>query len=258
MDGGQQIDDPPQRIALLTDFGPGPYIGQMQLLLSAFAPSTATVSLCSDLPVFRPDLAAYLLSGFSVAMPPRTLYLCVVDPGVGSERDILLTRCGSDWWLAPDNGLLAPLLRIHPDAEVYRLDWRPQRLSASFHGRDLFVPATAALVAGVRPMSKRVTAETIVHADWPVDAWRICYIDGFGNLISGVRASKVSGQTHVAIGGRSLSRSRTFSEVDPGVAFWYENAFGLLEVAVNQGRADALLGVGLGTALSLVPADARV
>lgn len=242
----------PQRIALLTDFGTGPYVGQMRLLLSALAPSAPAVVLISDLPPFRPELAAYLLPGLQREMPGGTVYTCVVDPGVGTERGVILARCEDDWWLGPDNGLLVPLLRRVPAAEILRVRWRPERLSASFHGRDLFLPIAAALARGTLLDSEPIALADLVNLHWPEQAWRVCYVDAFGNLISGVEADRVSEGSALRIGDSVLSPARTFADVPIGGAFWYRNAFGLVEVAVNQGRADTALACGLASPISIV------
>lgn len=241
------------RIALLTDFGDGPYVGQMRLRLTQLAPSIPAVTLISDLPQFRPDLAAYLLPGLQAGMPPETVYCCVVDPGVGTERDVVLMQCGADWWLAPDNGLLVPLLQRQPSVPLYRLKWRPQTLSATFHGRDVFVPVAALLAAGDLPEAERIEPAQLVGADWPAQCDRICYVDAFGNLMTGLSADSLAGGSELLVAGRRLQAARTFADVATGEAFWYRNAFGLVELAVNQGRADATLGLGLGDAVALHP-----
>lgn len=241
----------PARIALVTDFGDGPYVGQMELRLAALAPAVPVIRLISDLPPWRPDLAAYLLPALRRGMPGRTLYLCIVDPGVGSDRAILALRAGEDWLLAPDNGLLVPLLRRAPDVELLRIDWQPEDLSASFHGRDLFVPVAANLCAGQLPASRPLSPETLVGADWSDQCPAICYVDDFGNLITGVDAHRVPSQTRLLAAGRRIARARTFSDVAIGEPFWYRNAFDLVEIAVNQGRADALLGLGVGDTFGL-------
>lgn len=242
---------PGVRIALLTDFGDGPYVGQMRLRLTQLAPSVPIVTLISDLPQFRPDLAAYLLLGLQAGMPSETVYCCVVDPGVGTDREVIIADCGQDWWLAPDNGVLVPLLRSHPGARLYRLRWRPQQLSASFHGRDLFVPAAARLVAGELPDAAPIDPSALVGADWPDERACICYVDAFGNLMTGLRADGLSAIQELQVGGHRLKAARTFAEVARGEAFWYRNAFGLVELAVNQGRADHCLGLDLGAPVSL-------
>ncbi|WP_338035915.1 SAM-dependent chlorinase/fluorinase [Halochromatium roseum] len=240
------------RIALLSDFGVGPYVGQMQLRLTELAPNVPVVTLISDLPPFRPDLAAYLLPGLQSGMPLETVYCCVVDPGVGTSREVIIARRGADWWLGPDNGLLIPLLQGQADIDLYRLSWRPAQLSASFHGRDLFVPVAARLVLGELPTAKRITFTQLVGADWPGERACICYVDAFGNLMTGLQADGLAADAELLAAGQRLKAARTFADVAVGEAFWYRNAFGLVELAVNQGRADARLGLGLGDSVELV------
>lgn len=246
------LDHPPRRIALLTDFGEGPYVGQMRLLLSSIAAGVATESLVSDLPAFRPDLAAFLLPGLMRRMPPSTLYLCVVDPGVGGERGVLAAAVDDDWLIGPDNGLLMPTIRSRPEARVFRVLWRPTDLSHSFHGRDLFAPLAALMVGGDLPACTPAAIETLVGADWPRALAKVCYVDGYGNLISGLTADDLSTDTLLRVGDRDIRFARTFCEVPVGTAFWYRNAFGLLEIAVNQGRADRALNLAVGDRLVLV------
>jgi S-adenosylmethionine hydrolase len=243
----------PRRIGLLTDFGNGPYTGQMKLLLTSRRWSPPVTDLVSDLPPFRPDLAAYLLPGLSRGLPPRTLYLCVVDPGVGSDRAVVAARVGSDWWLAPDNGLLVPLLRAaRADIALWRVDWRPARASATFHGRDLFTPIAAGVLAGALPAASTPIAgpDALTGAEMPMSLPVICYVDHYGNAMSGVPIREVAVDASVVVGSRTIRRARTFSDVPVGEPFWYANAFGLVEIAVNQGRADATLGLCVGDSVA--------
>ena len=163
-----KLDGPPRRIALVTDFGDGPYTGQMQLTLSALAERAIVVSLVSNLVPFRPDLAGFLLPALMRRMPSPTLYLCVVDPGVGGAREVLAARVGGDWLLGPDNGLLVPSIRRDPGARIYRVRWRPEMLSDSFHGRDLFAPLAAAMMAGELPDASPVDLSELRGAEWPM------------------------------------------------------------------------------------------
>jgi len=241
-----QVGPPPRRIALVTDFGEGPYVGQVRLVLSALIGDTPVVPLISDLPPFRPDLAGALLPGLMRRMPPATLYLCVVDPGVGSERGVLAADLGSGWMVGPDNGLLAPALRRAGDARVFRIGWRPAELSASFHGRDLFAPIAARIVQGELPDAEPVDPDALVGSDWPGRLDKVCYVDRYGNLLTGIDADEVPAGRVVRVNAHEIRPARTFSDVPVGTAFWYRNAFGLLEIAVNQGRADRMLGVSVG------------
>ncbi len=241
-----------KRIALVTDFGiASPYLGQIRLLLAAAFPSLPVIELISDLPPFRPDLAAYLLPGLVRDLPSSTLFLTVVDPGVGSERRALLLEADGNLFLGPDNGLLAMIARRARQCRIWCLDWRPIRLSATFHGRDLFAPAAIALLRGETLSWSSLTLEDLAGSAWPEELPRIVYQDTYGNLMLGIRAEKIESATLISLGGQALSWAGTFSAVPAGQAFWYENAFGLVEVAVNQGSAAQTLGLSVGQVVTL-------
>jgi len=242
------------RIALVTDFGAGPYVGQIRARLSQLVPNLPVIDLVQDLPPFRPDLAAYLLPALVRDMPQGTLYLCVVDPGVGGERAGLLVSSEGDWFLGPDNGLLSRIIARRPGAKVHRIGWRPQAVSASFHGRDWFAPAAARLCLGEPLELTQVVVQSLVGMDWPDELPAVVYADRFGNLMCGVRAGALPDGSRIRVkaGGRVLEWARTFCEVVEGQPFWYEDSLGLLEIAVNQGRADRLLGLGPGDPIDLL------
>lgn len=241
------------RIALVTDFGTGgPYLGQMRLLFAAVTPELPVVELISDLPPHAPELAAYLLPALVRGLPPGTLYLCVVDPGVGGERAVLGVQAGGDWFLAPDNGLLGPLVSRCAGVRVERVTWRPEHMSASFHGRDLFLPLAKRLARGDPLEAVPLGSEPMVGQDWTPDLLRVVYVDQFGNLVTGLRAEGLSPQACIRGGSRWLGYARTFCEVPPGTAFWYPNAFGLVELAVNQGSAAEVLGIAAGAPIQVI------
>jgi len=234
------------RILLATDFGADLYVGQMQACLHALMPGVPCMGLMQDLPPFRPDLAAYLLPALLRDLPRDSLVLCVVDPGVGGERAGLLVRADGHWLIGPDNGLFALVARRAGDGAVWRIGWQPKRMSASFHGRDWFAPAAARLVLGEDLELTPLAPADLIGADWPDERATIVYVDHFGNLMTGVRASGVGAEAVLRVRGQPLPRARTFCEVEPGQAFWYENALGLIEIAVNQGRADRQLALSVG------------
>ena len=239
-------------IVLFTDFGPGgPYTGQMKAVLAREAPGVPVVDLADDLPACDPEPAAYLLAAFAPAFPPGAVFVCVVDPGVGSERAPVAVSAGGRWYVGPDNGLLAIVARRAGDARWFAITWQPSALSASFHGRDLFAPVAARIARGDAVPGSPLGAAATVGADWPDDRAAIVYVDPYGNAMTGMRADRLARDAVVVAGGRRLRRLRTFSDAAPGAAFWYENANGLAEVAVNQGRADRALGLGVGTPVGI-------
>lgn len=235
-----------RRIALITDFGLGPYIGQVLLRLSALLPGVQVVDLISDLPPFRPDLAAYLLPALVRDLPPETLFLCVLDPGVGGERAALTLAADGNWFVGPDNGLLAAVARRAQGLNALRIGWRPDWASDSFHGRDLFAPIAARLCLGHELNAEVLDPSTLAGWDWPADLAKVVYVDRYGNLITGWRAAGLDRRARVQLGEIELPYARTFCEVPSGAGFWYEDAFGLVEIAVNQGRADLVLSKGPG------------
>jgi S-adenosyl-L-methionine hydrolase (adenosine-forming) len=235
-----------ERIALVTDFGAGIYVGQVRARLSTLVPGLCVIDLVNDLPPFRPDLAAYLLPALARDMPSGTLFLCVVDPGVGGNRAGLVLEADGDWFLGPDNGLLSRVAHRAGRARLRRIGWQPQRLSASFHGRDWFAPAAARLCLGESLELLELASDALVGSDWADALAAVLYADHFGNLMCGLTAADYAEEGRLGAAGRLIAHARTFGEVPPGEPFWYENALGLVEIAVNQSRADRDLGLAPG------------
>lgn len=234
-------------IVLFTDFGlDGPYIGQIRTVLYQQAPGVPVIDLFSDLAPFDARSAAYLLPAYAVDFPPDSVFICVVDPGVGGPRRALVQRSRGRWFVGPDNGLLDVEAGRDAATQRWEIDWRPTRLSASFHGRDLFAPVAAQLAGGVPPAAIGCTPIAGLPPDLPPDLPRIVYIDRFGNAVTGIRASTMSPTAELSIRGFKVPRANTFSDVAEGTALWYENANGLVEIAVNQGYADEELQIEVG------------
>jgi S-adenosylmethionine hydrolase len=239
-------------IVLFTDFGlSGPYTGQVKAVFAAEAPGVPVIDLFADAPAADPRAAAYLLAAYDDWFPDGAVCLAVVDPGVGTERLPVVLQADGRWYVGPDNGLLAVVARRATRTRVWEITWRPARLSVSFHGRDLFAPVAARLARGeVRPGAVRAGL-AVAPPEWPDDLAEIIYVDHYGNALTGTRASALPVDATLAVGGRALPRARTFGAVEPGTAFWYENANGLAEIAVAGGRADRTLGLAIGTPVGI-------
>jgi S-adenosylmethionine hydrolase len=236
-------------IATFTDFGiEGPYLGQVRAELQQVAPGVPVVDLFTDLPAFNVQAAAYLIPAYSQYLPTDTVCLCVVDPGVGTDRAAIAIQADGRWYVGPDNGLLSMVVRRAAVKSVHAIDWRPERLSASFHGRDLFAPVCGMLAAGRDLPLKTLSGNDWRQPDWPDDLNQIVYIDSYGNAVTGWRADRLDRDAVIEIGGLSCAYRRTFAESEPGQVFWYQNANGLVEVAATHSSAATVLDIHIGEA----------
>lgn len=240
-------------IVLFSDFGfNGPYLGQMKAVIWQQAPQLPIIDLFADAPLYNPRASAWLLASYAEAFPAGTVFLAVVDPGVGSAaRKPALLRADGRWYVGPDNGLFNVLAARAEKVEAWHVGWQPERLSASFHGRDLFAPLATQLAMGLMPEARLL--EQFDCETWSGELFEIIYVDHFGNLITGVRATSLDSRASLRIGEITMPRVRTFSDVAPGSPLCYENANGLLEVALNQGRACDYFSASVGTPVYPVP-----
>jgi S-adenosylmethionine hydrolase len=237
-------------IALFTDFGwNDPYVGQVHAVLAGKAPGIPVIDLFHAVPNFDICAGAYLLPHYAKEFPSETVFVCVVDPGVGGARAPLVVRADKRWYVGPDNGLFSILQRRSKKFESYALRWRPRSLSASFHGRDLFAPVAAQLAKGKHPAWK---ATSLGDPGWPDDLSRVIYIDHYGNAITGLRAEKLSRGSRLRVGKHVYANARVFSEVPRGRGFWYENSNGLVELAIREDSVARRSGIRLGMKVKLI------
>jgi hypothetical protein len=237
-------------IASFTDFGPtGPYQGQMAAVLASQAPNVPYITLMSDAPMFDAQASGILLASLCQEMPDNTLFLAVVDPGVGGSRRPLMIRTERSLFVGPDNGLLVPVVQRSDCCEIEVIRWRPERLSETFHGRDLFAPVAASLATGQAVEGSPLKPQEMVGFDSAYTGERIIYIDRYGNAVTGIGAKAIDEGEVLKIGGTALHYARTFDEVAVGQGFWYRNSMGLIEFAVNRGSAAELLDLEMGMAV---------
>ena len=233
-----------RHIFLFTDFGwSGPYVGQMSAAIDQFDSNCSVINLMHDAPAMRPDLAAYLLAACCAPLPHCSLVVAVVDPGVGGDRAALVVETGAQTFVGPDNGLLSRLPLIK---RVARIDWRPTELSSSFHGRDWFAPVAARLAAGCPVSTTAIAADEMVGAEWPDQTTAIIFIDGYGNLMTGLRTKGFDKTRQIRAAGQVIDYAETFCRVPPGGLFWHGNSQDLIEIAANGVSASECLSLALG------------
>ncbi len=251
---------------LLTDFGHDDvYVGQMKAVVLAVAPGTPMVDLTHGV---RPQdvRAGARALGTSLAYLPRPcVVLAVVDPGVGTDRRPLIVQAGDLLGVGPDNGLLTPLLRLD-GARALAIDQvrvaSPGPPSSTFHGRDVFAPAAAALLRGDAVDSIGTPVDDPVRlapASGPrLDAggrWlgRVIDVDRFGNLITDLGPEHLTGAVEVRLpDGTELPVVRTYGDADPGRLVALVGSGGALEIARNGGSAAEGTGLNLGAVIQVL------
>jgi S-adenosyl-L-methionine hydrolase (adenosine-forming) len=238
----------PTMIVLFTDFGADDiYVAQVKAaLLDQLQADTPIVDLLHSVPNFDVKAGAHLLAALQDRFPARTVFLAVVDPGVGTARDAVIVEADDKCFVGPDNGLLSVTAARAATRRIRRIVWRPLHLSASFHGRDLFAPVVAWIANGAVPSDKvEEIAELSVQLG-PNDLAEIIHVDHYGNALTGLLARNVSRETMLGVHGHRLPYVRVFAEAPAGGAFWYANSLGLVEIAANRAEAAQLLGIRVG------------
>jgi len=244
-------------IVTFTDFGfEGPYLGQMRSVLYQNAPGVQVIDLMVDAPAFDVRAAAYLLPRVMEPLAKGTVCLAIVDPGVGGTRKPIVLEANERWFIGPDNGLFELLVRQSETAvRCWEITYRPETVSASFHGRDIFAHVAAMIANGDTTASltwgRPLTYDKAVRADWTNDWVRVIYIDWYGNCMTGLRWNQIDTSSRVKVGGIELTFAKTFSDCPVGNALCYQNSLGLVEFAINQGNAAEYLGLGQGSPVSV-------
>jgi len=256
---------PPPVIALLTDFGMADgYVGVMRGVILGIAPAARLVDLTHEVPPQDIATGAWVLHTAWRYFPAGTIFLCVVDPSVGSARRPIAFASGDRFFVGPDNGLFSYVLRDASPAVVVTLDNPRYSLpspSATFHGRDIFAPAAAHLAFGVPlpQLGSAFAAETLVRLALSTPQWRgdllvahVLHIDRFGNLITDLDPTltdAILADAHVTVeldGSPIAARARTFTDAPPNAPALLRDSSGHLAIAVRNASAAARLGAKRG------------
>ena len=234
-------------IVLFTDFGiRDPYVGQVKARLLQLAPAQQIVDLLHEAPAYNAHASAHLLAAFAPTFPPGTVFLAVVDPGVGTLRDAVVVLSGGHWYVGPDNGLISIVTARNSDAKLWRIEWQPEAISATFHGRDLFAVIAAEIARGDFPTDKLAEVGKLNVEFDADDLARVIYLDHLGNAWTGIRGAELSRNVRINAKKASFSHSESFGFVGRGEGFWFVNSVGLVELAVNRGNAAQSFGLVVG------------
>ena len=239
-------------ITLLSDFGlQDPYVAEMKGVLLTLNPKAELVDIGHSVPPGEVPIGAFRLWRAYRHFPKGTVHLAVVDPGVGTSRKLLLAASGDYFFLAPDNGLLSPVLE-ETDTRCYALELRPwnRGSGATFHGRDLLAPAAAELSLGKEPKRLgRPVGQVQSLPFWAVlrkkrVEGQIIDVDRFGNLITNIRESllRQKGKFEIQYRNRRfLSLNKTYGNKKRSTPIALIGSCALLEIALPRGNAQKAL-----------------
>lgn len=237
-------------ITLTTDFSTcDGYVGAVKGVLARNTDGTTIVDIAHDIP--RGDIAhaAWVVATSTKEFPYGSIHVVIVDPGVGGQRRGVIVNADQQWYVGPDNGVFAYV--AEPQSGAWAIETRLFRgrwVSATFHGRDIFAHAAAALARGEDPAHAGPAVRLAGQLPWGArlaGAGRVVHVDHFGNLISDLPAAEAGKE--VTILGRTLPIMTTYEEATGGELLAYIGSQGTVEIAVRDGRADSALSAPPGT-----------
>lgn len=255
-------------VTLTTDFGlQDHYVSVMKAVMLGINPDLRFVDVSHQIPPQDIMAGAWVLKNASMEFPPETVHLVVVDPGVGTERDAVAVRIKDQLFVGPDNGIFS-LIGDAYDYEAYRINnpkyWKKEP-SNTFHGRDVFAPVAAHLASGVPLSALGDPVEELVTYRWAVpisdrdgiQGW-VIHIDRYGNLITNITSEMIqesadSSKFRIYAGNTILDKIvPTFNSVEDGEPAAYIGSSDTLEIAINKGNAQEMLGVQKGAQVSII------
>jgi S-adenosylmethionine hydrolase len=250
-------------ITLITDFGTADhFVGAMKGVILSINPRASVIDITHDIKTGDIRQAAFCLSHCYDYFPGGTIHVCIVDPGVGTDRRAILIETDTYAFIAPDNGCCTFILNRHTSARVYTLENKQYflpRVSHTFHGRDIFAPAAAWLSNKLPPgrFGNRISDPMTFDVPHPVRTDKdsiqgeVAYIDKFGNLITTIseeyldreRKKSPDRDLEIRIKGKKIAAfGKSYAAADPGKLLGLIGSTGYLEIAANLESAKRKLG----------------
>ena len=247
-------------ITLLTDFGTSDsYVAEVKGVLLSLAPGAQLVDISHDIAPGDIRAATFVLSRAWPRYPTGTVHLAVVDPGVGTARRALAAEAAGHHFVAPDNGLLSSL---PADARFVSLPV-PPGAAPTFHGRDVFAPAAAALATGAALATLGSPVSDPTRTPIPEPRFQengsvtgeVVHIDRFGTLITNITVDDVTAVSHVVLERQVIGTlHRTFADVAPGKLVAFIGSGGTIEIAARDASAAMVTQQGVGATVRIEPA----
>ena len=255
-------------ITLTTDFGHmGPFVAVMKGVIVQRAPTAGIIDLTHEIHAHWPAEAGFWLGRSFRYFPSGTIHVAVVDPGVGTERNIVAVDYEQHIFIAPDNGLLPGVFEQGKTFRAWQLDetWRAQQdwpsPSSTFHGRDIFAPLAAEMATGnIQPADIGPPVDELIPSlldePWSADGkihGTVVTIDHFGNLITNIDRALLNGLSapEAIVSGHRFDIRETYGNAVPGDFLALINSFDVVEIARAEGSAADGLGLGRGAPVTI-------
>src|SRR4051794_19548911 len=246
-------------ITLTTDFGLSDYyVAAMKVVLVRHCPAARLIDVTHQVPPQDVLCGAITLERAVDGFPPGTTHLAVIDPGVGTDRRMLVAEINQQRVVCPDNGLITWAWRMHRGGAAHEITWRPETIrSHTFHGRDVFAPVAGMLASGeslsklARPIDDPILLD-VAPVSSVRERGRVIHIDHFGNATTNIahdllKSDGIDATRMIRIKGKPIGRlRRTYWDVAPGKPLALIGSSGLLEIAVRDGSAAESLKVKVG------------
>ncbi len=255
-------------ITLTTDFGlQDYYVSAMKAVMLGIAPEARLVDVSHDIPSQDIMAGSWVLKNSAMLFPSGTVHTVVIDPGVGTERNAVALRIEDQYFVGPDNGIFSLLTtdQSYTAVKLNKKEYLRESRSNTFHGRDVFAPAAAHLSRGVTLEELGEPLDELISYRWmqPIAdkdglEGTIIHIDKFGNLVTNISADLIDEvlagkQVKIYVGNVILNEiNTTFGAVTEGEPVAYIGSAGMLEVGINQGDAQKMLGVQKGAQISII------
>ncbi|MEM2105185.1 MAG: SAM-dependent chlorinase/fluorinase [Candidatus Bathyarchaeia archaeon] len=256
-------------ITLTTDFGlKDPYVAEMKAVILGICPNAQIIDITHQIEKFNIRIGAYMLACAAPYFPKSTVHVAVVDPGVGTRRRPLLIETRKDLFIGPDNGVLALAAKAQGIKRVYEISNRNfmlQRISNTFHGRDIFAPAAAHIANGVPPSEFGPEIEEITIPEFAKLVKRkdaiigeVLHVDSFGNIVTNfgdkeLKLMGISETVDVKLKDKllALKLCKAYAEVPPKQSLAIIGSHNFLEISINQGSAAEKFKVKAGDKIAL-------
>ncbi len=246
---------PSRIVTLTTDFGlKDPYAAEMKAVILSICPNALIVDVTHEIEKFNIRMGAFTLASAAPFFLDGSIHVAVVDPGVGTRRRPILIQTKQSFFVGPDNGLLilaAEKQGIMHIRELTNLRFRLHKVSATFHGRDIFAPVAAHLMNGVKPEEFGPQIREVVHPEFAkitkkngILVGEVLHVDGFGNIITNINEKEVTQRClkdliSMDLAGYKLQLKlcKAYGEAEPREPLALIGSHGFLEIAINQGNA---------------------